>query len=761
MELIWFIRELTKKWRLLLIVPLVAVIATYLLTLKIPKVYKANAQLAAGIVDDSRASFDATEEILSSYAVQTKFSNLIELIESKKVYNLITYKLLHHDLTEKYPFRLTPQQAAALSDKEKSQLIELMDKYLISGASLALSTPVERLANKLIGELRYDEESVDKAIKVDRETNSDFIKIEAEAESAALAAFLANTMCEQFLKFYIDLRRDKNTAIIDFFEKLAREKKAELDAKVEELKRYKMDNKIINLYEQTKSIVNQIANVEIIREGENQKIPALTKAIQEIEKRFSSKEKSFIEAGLIPFNQRIALLKDRIAELNMQLISSNYTDNNARDSLNKTKSELYEIVKNASDNLLVDPNVPKQDLVVKKITYELDREIAIKSVESIDKEIRRLKNIVEGYTPSEAMISSYDREINVIAEAYLVILNKLTFARFEAENTGESVQVTQRATPPEKAEPSKRLLLIIIAGLASFVFTIVVIILLLYLDLTIKTPKQFIQRSGLELVGIINKLTLEKLDLRSLFGSDPKNQDEVIFQNLLRTFRQHFLEKAPEKGVILFTGNHGNEGKTILMISLAYSLRLTGKKVLLIDTNLKSPGLTKIFNAKPALEAAALGKISVEEAISHTSLNDIDVIGCEGLNMTPSEIRGVKTFGGILAEVKESYAYVFLEGAALLKYSDSKELITESDAVILVYAANSTIQEDDLNAFLYLKSYEGKFLGAVLNKVLPENMEGLYGEIEKKRSGTRKFFKKLVKRNLSGQIKNGTKISAD
>jgi len=293
------------------------------------------------------------------------------------------------------------------------------------------------------------------------------------------------------------------------------------------------------------------------------------------------------------------------------------------------------------------------------------------------------------------------------------------------------------------------------------VFTIVLIILLLYLDLTIKSPKQFVQRSGLNLVGIINKMSADKLDLRSLFGNEAKSQDETIFQNLLRTFRQHFTEKAPAKGVILFTGNHGGEGKTILMISLAFSIRLTGKRVLLIDTNFKSPALTKIFNAKPALESCAAGELSVEESISHTSLRDIDVIGCSGLNMTPCEIGGAKTFSEILSEVKEYYDYVFIEGSALLKYSDSKELLRDSDAVLLIYEANTTIQEDDMNAFLYLKSYEGKFLGAVLNKVLPENMEGLYGEIEKKRSGIRKFFKKVVKRNLTKLSNDKMKISAD
>ncbi len=750
-----------KRWKVLVIVPFIAVLAAYFLTLKLPRVYKTKAQLAAGIVDDSQISLDESEEIMSSYTVQTKFSNLIEVIQSEAVYNLVSYKLLHHDLTEKKPFRLTPKQAELISEKQKAQMIDVLNRYLETGAAITSKEHDEVLVRKWIKELNYTVKDVDKAIKVEREGTSDFIKVEAEAETAELAAFLPNTLCEQFLRFYVNLRKDKSRSMIDFFERLAREKKAELDAKVEELKRYKMENKIINLYEQTKSIVNQISNLEIIREGENSKISSLTRVIEDIEKKFTSKEKSFIEASLLPYNERITMLKEKVTELNLRIISSGYTDKIAKDSLNKVKKELYDLVKEASDNLLLNPNVPKQELVLKKLNYELDLSIAKKSVESMDLELRRLKDIVEGFTPSEAMISSYEREINVIAEAYLVILNKLTYSRFESANSGQNVQITQYATPPENAEPLKRFLLIIVAGAASFVLTIVAIILVLYLDLTIKTPKQFIQRSGLELIGTLNKLSGEKLDLRTLFSGEAKNQDELIFQNLLRTFRQHFTEKLSDNGVILFTGNHSREGKTTIMICIAYSLQYIGKRVLLIDTNFKSAELTKIFNASPSLELIASGEVTIREGISYTSLSNIDVIGCKGGNISPAELRGVYTVQEIINELRSSYDYIFLEGPSLLRYSDSKELLQIADCSIMVFQANTTIQEDDLNSFEYFKSYKEKFLGVILNKVLPENLEGLYGEIEKKRSSIRKFVKNLVKRNFTRMTNGKMKVSAD
>lgn len=760
MELIWFLRELLKRWRVLVFTLLIAVGATYLLTMQTPKVYKTTARMAAGIADESKASLEDTKELTSSYLIQTKFSNLIELIESRTVFNLVSYSLLHHDLTDPNPFRLTPRQLLEIPEQTKTETVALLKTFLESSASMLENDPRQEHVRHWIEELKYTQKDLQKVTRIDRVETSDFITVDAEAESPELAAFIANTICEQFLRYYGELRKGKNASTIDFFERLVRDKKAELDAKVNELKKYKMDHEIINLYEQTKSLVNQISSLEIIREEENKRIPSLRRAISDIEERFTSKEKSFIEAGLGPSHGRIAQLKQQVQDLNLRLIASGYTDQKIRDSLGRTKDELYEIVKSTSDKLLVDPNVPKQELVLKKLNNELELSMAVQSVESIDKELKRLKKIVEAYAPCEAMISSYEREINVIAEAYLTILNRLTYARLEAQSTG-SAQITQRAATPQSAEPSKRFLLIAVAGAGSVVLGIVAIVLVLYLDLTIKTPRQFVQRSDLELLGTINKVSAEKLDLRELFLGEPKQYDELMFQNLLRTFRQHFLEKAPARGIILFTGNHRREGKTTLLICLAFSLKLIGKKILLVDTNFRSPDLTRIFGAKPLLEAVAAGEVSVKEGISHSSLREIDVLGCRGVNTTPSEVGGRFSLAELLATLKTSYDYVFIEGPSLLRYSDSKELAQMADAAVLVFQANTTVQEDDTSAFLYAQSLGVKFLGAVLNKVLPENLEGLYGEVEKKRSGLRRFVKTLVKRNFTRFTNGNMNVSAD
>jgi len=99
--------------------------------------------------------------------------------------------------------------------------------------------------------------------------------------------------------------------------------------------------------------------------------------------------------------------------------------------------------------------------------------------------------------------------------------------------------------------------------------------------------------------------------------------------------------------------------------------------------------------------------------------------------------------------VASGYDIVFLEGPSIGKYSDSKELIGVADKVVVLFSANRTIEQADRDVFAYVKNLGDKFAGAILNKVLPENLEQSYGEVQKNRTQFRIKIKQLLMRNFS------------
>jgi Mrp family chromosome partitioning ATPase len=107
----------------------------------------------------------------------------------------------------------------------------------------------------------------------------------------------------------------------------------------------------------------------------------------------------------------------------------------------------------------------------------------------------------------------------------------------------------------------------------------------------------------------------------------------------------------------------------------------------------------------------------VTSIISPTSHQGINVIGNSGGDKSPSEIFAGRDFKKMLNKLKERYDYIFLEGAALNHFSDTKELVEYVDKVIPVFNAESTLRQIDQESLGYLKSLNGKLVGSILNGI--------------------------------------------
>jgi succinoglycan biosynthesis transport protein ExoP len=759
MDFIHFIKVLLRRKLLLIVLPAIAIIITYFLVKNLPDVYKSSAQLSTGITDETKLSLTTEGQAIQQFDLQNKFGNLIELMNSKKVVDLVGYKLLRHDLTTSPPFREPSKLMQTLNQEAKNNVIRILNEKIDSMSALTNAIEDERGIIALLESMKYDYSSLYNKLKINREGTSDFIKIEFESENPDLSAYVVNEEVTEFIRYYKQLTAVKSDATINFFADLSEQKKKELDEKVDELKRYKMANGVINLYEQTKALVDQKAELEIAREEENKKIPALQEAIKLINNKFSNKDKLYYEANSRTYNARIVELKDKIKRLTDDLITQGYTNQVLKDQIEATKKQLEVEIVSGADDFLLDPNTSKNELVTRRIGYEVDLEIARYSTKSMDKELGRLENQVQTYAPKEAEIAAYEREIQVASDVYLMVLNRLNLSRFDTMNLGNSLKQTEYGEPANKPEASKKMLTVILAGVVSLLMTVILIFVIEYLDQTIKSPAHFLKLTNIELLGTLNRLKKTQINLRELFSDSELDGDSELFKQLLRSSRFEILKKLNGKRIILVTSTEKGAGKSLIISCLAYSLALINKRVLLIDTNFSHPSLTASFNASPMFEEYLEENIPADKVISKTTMGNIDIVGSKGGSYSPDEIGGLDNLNKKIHELAKGYDIVFLEGAALNKYSDSKELSNISDIVISVFSANNVIEESDKNSIEILNSMEQKFIGAILNNLSTEYIEEIYGDFYKKRSWARRVTKSIVKRNLSKKKLKDTSVS--
>ena len=130
--------------------------------------------------------------------------------------------------------------------------------------------------------------------------------------------------------------------------------------------------------------------------------------------------------------------------------------------------------------------------------------------------------------------------------------------------------------------------------------------LLTYLDSSIKTPIVFQKTVNLKLISMVNFMDLKNKNLSDIVSNKEKgtNQNDRTnfnaFRESIRKLRYE-IEHSGKK-VFLFTSTKKGQGKTTLIQALSYSLSLSKKKILIIDTNFCNNDLTVQLNAEPILE---------------------------------------------------------------------------------------------------------------------------------------------------------------
>jgi len=232
---------------------------------------------------------------------------------------------------------------------------------------------------------------------------------------------------------------------------------------------------------------------------------------------------------------------------------------------------------------------------------------------------------------------------------------------------------------------------------------------------------------------MVNFMNLKKKSLEDIVANRADSEDthekkrHNVFRESIRKLRYE-IESSGKK-IFLFTSTKKGQGKTTLIQALSYSMSLSKKKILIIDTNFCNNDLTVQLNADPVLEKfvpftsdkAALIK-QIKNASKDIGVGTVYVMGSEGGDYTPSEILPRENILHHLHELTSEFDYIFLEGPPLNDFSDSKELAQYVDGVIAVFSATYIIKQIDKESISFFKELNGKFSGSILNMVDLKNV---------------------------------------
>jgi succinoglycan biosynthesis transport protein ExoP len=712
MELGEFFKLLRKHINLLIIIPLVTVIIAFFLVKNLADKYISSAQIATGIVDESRHLLDTDPTGASKeQSIAHEFSNLIEIMKLKTLINQISYQLILHDLTNSVPFKPHSKLFNSMNPAARAHAVELFSNKFRTMQPMSYYNKDEQGLNELLRSMKYDERSLRTDLNIVRDEDSDFITVSYESANPQLSAFVVNVLCKQFIDYYTHTVRQNETDAVNYLSKLLDQKRDTLNTKTQQLQNYKIRNGILNLDEQSKSIFDQIMVFNDRKQQAEKDVASYDGAIQKINNKFDPSERKYIEANMSKYNQDVVNSQDQLHLLTDRYVQSGFNPK-LKPSIDSLSNKLTSQINQTSDKYITNPLTAKDDLVKQKLTLEVTRDLAKYSIRAITSSLNQLNAKFNRLVPFDATVKTYNYDIDIASKEYLDVLNKYNTTNLQSNFSIKLRQV--EAATPDAAEPSKKMLLIIVGGVISLVFCVVVLFGMFFFDDTIKEPADLVKRTQLPLVGHLNTV-MGSLDLKKLWDVEHREKMK-LFKELIRSIRFEIDQELRGEKVLGVTSLDNQEGKTVLAISLAYSYSMINKKVLLIDGNFDNSTISNTVKPKVYLEDYFKNNPDNYDTFNNTT----NVMGTHGGDVTLLELSDENFIRSKFNELKMKYDIIIIETPPLSSLNKAKEWLLFCNKTVAVFEANKGIakwQKDDVR---FLKNLNGKFAGWILNKTDPK-----------------------------------------
>ena len=435
--------------------------------------------------------------------------------------------------------------------------------------------------------------------------------------------------------------------------------------------------------------------------------------MQDIDKRFDPKERKYLESTTSKINQDILASTELLKSTMADYIRSNY-DDRFKNRLDSMKAAVGVQINQSSDKYILNPLVSKENLVTQKLNMEIALDLARFSLSSLQNEIDRLNAQFNSLVPHEATIQSFEKSIDNAGQEYLAALSKFNQTNLETSFTIQMSQI--ELAMPSQPGPSKKMLLMVLSGVISFTFCLVVLFILFYLDNDLHSAKQLADVSGITVLGFLPSINQSLLDLQKLWNQNEvlDNKKEGPYRNLLRSVRFEIDNEMNGAKTLAITSIRAGEGKTFLSLSLAYAYAKAGKKFLLIDGNFDNGAITNTTRTQVFLEDFFSGQLKTSEFINQPQ---IAILGNRGGDTSLYELVHEDIIRTRLQQVKELFDIIIIESPSLLSLSKSKEWIAVTDKTVAVFEAEQRFTFAKELQIHYLKALDKKFIGWVMNKV--------------------------------------------
>ncbi|MCD4718873.1 MAG: polysaccharide biosynthesis tyrosine autokinase [Desulfobacula sp.] len=605
----------------------------------------------------------------------------------------------------------------AEKEEKTSYLISVLswfkDQFLVFkemiGIEKLFSSSNETVNKKIPAELDIPltkakklENIIKAGISVDPVANSRVVQIGYISDNPAVAMKVANSVAQAYIDELIDMQMKVAGYSIGWMRKKGETQRVKLEESEIALHSYKkkhdivtVENRLTVLPERLSELSKNLTRAETKRK----ELFAIYNQVKNVKKEDLETIAVIVKnTSVDSINKKILIADQKISELSKKYGPKHPKMITANNELKSLKDKKYKALKTAVQTIKNEYLLTKSN---ERDLRELLDQTKFKAARLGEKSIQ---------------LGILQRKVDTNRYLYDALIKKIKEKGITEKSQTVNVWVIEKAQLPKfPAKPKKKrnILLGIILGLFG---GIGLAFFLEYLDNTVKTPEDVEDRFN---IPVISTIDLFKEKNQTIVQNVLKDTSSLIAESFKGLRTSVFLSSAdnPPK-ILLITSMAPGEGKSSVAVCLAGSIAQTGKRILLIDADMRRPVQHKNFNQEntSGLSSLLAGVAEEDESIQLDILENLDLITAGPIPPNPSELLSSKKFKEMLHTFSNSYDMVIIDSPPLASVTDPVILSQNVDGVIIVTWAGKTTYEILGKGLKQLTEINAPITGLVLNR---------------------------------------------
>ena len=588
-----------------------------------------------------------------------------------------------------------------------------------------------------------------KGLKVKTVTGTDILAITYQDGDPNVAAAVVNKAMEVYIQNNILSNRAKANAARLFISKELPSVEANVRQADAALRKFKEKNKVVSLEQEASAAVQAISSID----------SQITQLQAQLANVTAQSESLRNQLGLNP-QEAVAVtslsqspgIKEQLTEL--QKVQSQLALERTRfldtapsvASLQSKEAALSALLQGQINQVLgSQQKATIKNLQIGDIRQKLTADLVQSEVQrsGLANQLNVLYNTQISYKNRSNILPQLEqtekelgRRVEASQTTYATLLNKLQEAQVAENQTIGNARIISVAQVPEKNGGPGKTKFLVAGGFAGILVAIATAFLLDLIDRSVKTIKEAKDLFGYTLLGVIPALGksgktsvhVGNLDrtVPRIFARDlPQSPSNEAYQMLQANLK--FLSSDKEIKAIVVTSSVPKEGKSEVSANLAATMAQVGRRVLLIDADMRHPSQHHIWELT---NAVGLSNILVGEAEFTTAVQEVmprlDVLSSGVIPPNPVALLDSKRMASLIETFSKNYDFVIVDTPPLLGIADAPILGKMADGILLVVRPRVVDSPNAKAAKEFLTRTGQNVLGLVANDVIIKNEPDSY-----------------------------------